>query len=238
MKAIILAAGVGSRLRPLTDSCPKPMLPIAGQPLLAHTLDWLQANGVREVALNLHHLPDYVQTGLGNGAAWGMQLQYSYEPVLTGTAGAVRTIDQRFAGWLDETFLVIYGDMLLAINLQPLLALHRATAATMTLALKRTTTPQSQGMVATDDRGRILRFVEKPASWDGGDLANAGVYLCEPRICAALPEGVSDFGHDVIPALLKQDAPIYGCEATGYLLDIGTPVAYHQAQTDWLAQHT
>ncbi len=92
MKAVILAAGVGSRLRPLTDTCPKPMLPIAGRPLLARTLDWLRVSGVAEAALNLHHLPDAVRDGLGDGSAWGMTLRYSYEPELLGSAGALRTI--------------------------------------------------------------------------------------------------------------------------------------------------
>src|SRR5215212_10585561 len=94
MKAVILAAGVGSRLRPLTDACPKPMLPIAGRPLLARTLDWLRASGVAEAALNLHHLPDVVREGLGDGSPWGIRLRYSYEPELLGTAGAVRAIDE------------------------------------------------------------------------------------------------------------------------------------------------
>src|SRR5262245_60509321 len=150
MKAVILAAGAGTRLRPLTDSCPKPMLPIAGRPLLARTLDWLRANGVAEVALNLHHLPDVVRAGLGDGDAWGMTLRYSYEPELLGTAGAVRTIADRYPGWFDQTFLLLYGDMLIDIALEDLLASHCADGAALTLALKHTTTPQTQGMVEVD----------------------------------------------------------------------------------------
>src|SRR5262245_6344396 len=122
MKAVILAAGVGSRLRPLTDTCPKPMLPISDRPLLAPTLDWLRANSVAEAALNLHHLPDVVCTGLGDGSAWNMTLRYSYEPELVGSADALRLIAERFPGWLDQTFALIYGDMLCDINLADLLA--------------------------------------------------------------------------------------------------------------------
>jgi NDP-sugar pyrophosphorylase family protein len=103
MKAVILAAGVGSRLRPLTDACPKPMLPIAGRPLLSRTLDWLSASGVGEAALNLHHLPAQVRAGLGDGAAWGMRLRYSYEPDLLGTAGALRQNAEHKPARRDQT---------------------------------------------------------------------------------------------------------------------------------------
>ncbi len=233
MKAVILAAGAGTRLRPLTDTCPKPMLPIAGRPLLAHTLDWLCANGVNEVALNLHHLPDVVRAGLGDGRAWGMSLRYSYEPILLGTSGAVRAIAELYPGWFDQTFLLLYGDMLLDIAIADLLAFHEASGADLTLALKYSATPQTQGMVEVDPVGRVLRFVEKPHAWDGGDLANAGVYICEPSIMPVIPAGVSDFGHDIIPALVARGARVYGRKVAGYLLDIGTPDAYAQAQRDW-----
>lgn len=233
MKAVILAAGVGSRLRPLTDTCPKPMLPIAGRPLLARTLDWLQANAVGEAALNLHYLPDVICMSLSTGSAWGIALRYSYEEQLLGSAGAVRAIDDRFPGWLDQTFLLIYGDMLIDIDLADLLAFHRANSAILTLALKRTTTPHSQGMVELDQFGRVTQFVEKPQSWVGGNQANAGVYVCEPSLLDQLPAGPSDFSRDIIPALLRSETPIYGRLAHGYLLDIGTPNAYEQAQRDW-----
>jgi mannose-1-phosphate guanylyltransferase len=236
MKAVILAAGAGTRLRPLTDTCPKPMLPISGRPLLARTLDWLRANDVREVALNLHHLPDVVRMGLGDGAAWSMRLRYSYEPTLLGTSGAVRTIAERYPGWFDQTFLLLYGDMLLDIALTDLVAFHRSNAAELTLALKHTATPQTQGMIEVDSSGLVLRFVEKPSAWKGGDLANAGVYLCEPSILSAIPPGVSDFGHDIIPALLAGGRRVCGRLVEGYLLDIGTPDAYMQAQRDWSDQ--
>jgi NDP-sugar pyrophosphorylase family protein len=236
MKAVILAAGAGTRLRPLTDICPKPMLPIAGRPLLAHTLDWLRSYGVVEVALNLHHLPDVVCAGLGDGSAWGMALRYSYEPALLGTSGAVRAIADKYPGWFDETFLLLYGDMLLDIRLADVLASHQVCGAVLTMVLKHTATPQSQGMVELDTAGRVLRFVEKPSVWGGGNLANAGVYICEPSVLQAIPPAVSDFGHDIIPALIANGAPVYGHLGAGYLLDIGTPGAYAQAQDDWQAR--
>ncbi|MEP7189190.1 MAG: nucleotidyltransferase family protein, partial [Roseiflexaceae bacterium] len=215
MKAVILAAGVGSRLRPLTDACPKPMLPIAGRPLLARTLDWLRASGVTEAALNLHHLPDVERDGLGDGSIWGMTLRYSYESELLGSAGALRTITQRFPGWLDQTFALIYGDMLCDIDLAALLEAHHSAHAILTLALKHTATPRTQGMIELDPTGRVRRFVEKPAEWSGGNLANAGVYLCEPALIDIIPAGFSDFGHNTIPALLAANANICGHLATG-----------------------
>jgi NDP-sugar pyrophosphorylase family protein len=230
MKAFILAAGAGTRLRPLTDSCPKPMLPIAGEPLLAHTLRWLHRYGVVEAALNLHHLPDVVRDGLGDGASFGMRLSYSYEPELLGTAGAARRVAELYPGFFDETFAVIYGDLLLDLDLTDLLAFHRERDSLFTIALKYTSTPQSQGMIEVNERGRVLRFVEKPSQWDGGDVANAGVYICEPAVLDRIPPGFSDFGHNIIPALLQEGAPVYGRPLRGYLLDIGTPAAYAEAQ--------
>jgi mannose-1-phosphate guanylyltransferase len=113
------------------------------------------------------------------------------------------------------------------------LAAHHAARAILTLALKHTATPRTQGMIEIDPAGRVLRFVEKPAEWSGGNLANAGVYLCEPAILDTIPAGFSDFGHDIIPALLAANTTVGGYLATGYLLDIGTPDAYAQAQRDW-----
>jgi len=128
--------------------------------------------------------------------------------------------------------------MLCDIDLAELLAAHQSAHAILTLALKHTATPRTQGMIELDSTSRVRRFVEKPAEWSGGNLANAGVYLCEPAILNAIPAGFSDFGHDIIPALLAAGATVGGHLATGYLLDIGTPDAYAQAQRDWQSRHT
>ncbi len=226
MKALILAAGAGTRLRPLTDSCPKPMLPIAGKPLLAHTLSWLRRYGVTKAALNLYHLPHVVREGLGDGQQFGMQLLYNEETELVGTSGAIHG----FPGFFDAPFLVIYGDLLLDLDLEQLIGFHNQRKAIITLALKRTETPHSQGMIEVDGQGRVLQFVEKPQSWQGGDTANAGVYVCQPELLDYIPPGFSDFGHDIIPALLRDQQAVYGMPLRGYLLDIGTPEAYAQAQ--------
>ncbi len=232
MKAMILAAGVGSRLRPLTDTIPKPMLPIDGEPLLAHTLRWLHSYGVYEVALNLYHLPHVVQQGLGDGSRWGMRLHYAVEHELLGTAGAVK----QFEALWDEPFLVVYGDLLLDLDLDALRKQHDATHAAMTIALKQTDTPQSQGMIERDAAGRIMRFVEKPSEWHADQrTANAGVYIVDPRLLARIPTGrASDWGHDIIPAMLADGERVYGAIVDGTVIDIGTPAVYEQVvQHGW-----
>lgn len=228
MKAMILAAGVGSRLRPLTDTVPKPMLPIAGQPLLVHTLRWLRSYGVTEIALNLHALPQVVTAGLGDGSQWDVRLRYSFEPVLRGTAGAVKHLTSFF----DERFVVIYGDLLLDINLAALVAFHDERQALLTVGLKHTDTPASQGMIERDAMGRITRFVEKPAQWPAHQrTANGGVYVVEPAVLAHVPaDQPSDWGHDVIPALIAAGLPVYGIPVVGHLVDIGTPAVYEQVK--------
>lgn len=233
MKAMILAAGVGSRLRPLTDTTPKPMLPIKGEPLLAHTLRWLHGFGVREVALNLHYLPQVVQNGLGDGKRWGVRLHYSIEAELTGTAGAVK----QFAWLWDEPFVVVYGDLLLDLDLDALHNFHRSKQAALTIALKHTDTPRSQGMIERDRQGRLLRFVEKPRAWPPDHhTANAGVYIVEPRLLERIPaDRATDWGHDIIPALLADGEPVYGALVNGTVIDIGTPAVYERVAVEGLA---
>jgi len=226
MQAMILAAGVGSRLRPLTDTIPKPMLPIRGQPLLVHTLQWLKRYGITQVALNLHHLPEVVQQALDDGSQWGLQLHYSVERELRGTAGAVK--DQE-AFWTD-TFVVIYGDLLIDIDLDALLDFHRARRALITVGLKHTDDPQSQGMVELDSAGKLRRFVEKPAHWpEDQRSANAGIYIVEPEVLQHIPaDRPSDWGHNILPLLIANGAPVYGQLVEGQLVDIGTHAIYER----------
>lgn len=226
MNAIILAAGVGTRLRPLTDTMPKPMLPIAGEPLLVHTLRWLRRAGIQQIALNLHYLPQVVRDGLGDGSRYEVELHYSFEPTLLGTAGAARRLERFF----DQTFLVIYGDLLIDFDLQALIALHRRRAALMTIALKPTDTPRSQGMVACDEHGRVRRFVEKPSDWPAEQrVANAGIYVVERQVLAQIPPAQPyDWGHDVLPRLIAADAPVYGLPIDGQVIDIGTLEVYER----------
>jgi mannose-1-phosphate guanylyltransferase len=225
---MILAAGAGTRLRPLTDTIPKPMLPIAGEPLLAHTLRWLRAAGISEIALNLHHLPGVVRAGLGDGARWDVCLRYSEETELRGTAGALLP----FAAFLDQPFVVVYGDLLVSLDLAALIVFHRERQGLMTIALKTTDQPESQGMVEIDARGRVTRFVEKPRAWPAdARLANAGVYIVEPEVLRLIPaDRPSDWGHDIIPRLIADDSPVFARLVPGAVIDIGTHAAYERVR--------
>jgi mannose-1-phosphate guanylyltransferase len=230
MKAMILAAGEGTRLRPLTATCPKPMLPLGGRPVLEHTLAWLHAYGVREVAINLHHLPQVIRDHFGDGERFGVRITYSLEEELLGTAGAVRRLEDFFR----ETFLVVYGDVLTDLNLSALLRFHQSHGGMGTLALYRVRNPTECGLVQLDWDGRIRRFLEKPRPEEVfTDLANAGVYILEPQVIAHIPPvGPSDFGRDVFPQLLERGLALYGyiIPTTTRLIDIGSPEHYRLAQ--------
>lgn len=231
MKAMILAAGEGTRLRPLTLAVPKPMVPIANTPLLERTMGLLAAQGVREIAVNLFHRPEVIRAALGSGETPGVALHISHEERLMGTAGGVK----RMEAFLDETFLVIYGDNLIHADFAPLLAFHRQKRAVATIATFRASNPSACGLVVTDADGRVTRFQEKPPPDQVfTDTANAGVYVLEPEIFGHIPpDTVVDFGTDVFPSLLNRGI-IFACALNGYLQDTGTPESYRRANWDAL----
>ncbi len=227
MKAMILAAGEGRRLRPLTDHTPKPMLPIAGRPLLEHVIINLRACGITEMAINLYHLPQAVVDYFGDGDRWQVNLHYSIEERLLGSAGGVK----RMQTFLDETFVVYYGDVLTWADLRPLLAFHRSSGAAATMGLYSVPDPWNRGIVQLDDRQRIIRFAEKPARHQVfSNLANAGVYVLEPSVFDYIPANQPyDFGHDVFPAMLTDSVNIFGYTLTDPIIDIGLPEKYREA---------
>lgn len=233
MKAMILAAGEGTRLRPLTLSLPKPMVPIVGTPLLARTLAWLAGQGVSECAINLFHRPQIIPDTFG-GEYLGVRLFYFFEDTLRGTAGGVKAAQSLFQ---DAPFFVIYGDNLIWADLSRLRAFHAARGGAATLALFRHPDPTAAGIVGLDGAGRVTRFVEKPpADQVFSDWANAGVYVLDPSVLDAIPaHAPSDFGRDIFPTLLADGRPLYGTPLGGYLQDTGTPAAYRQANWDLLA---
>ncbi|NLE76615.1 MAG: nucleotidyltransferase family protein [Chloroflexi bacterium] len=234
MKAVVLAAGEGTRLRPLTLQRPKPMLPIGGTPLLEHTLRWLHNHGVDEVALNLHHLPQMVMDHFGDGRRWDLRLRYSVEEELLGTAGALTRFPDFFD---DEPFFLVYGDLLTAVDLGEMRRFHGERGAAATVALYRVPNPTECGLVDLDEQGRIRRFVEKPPPHEVfTDLANAGIYVLEPRLVQSLEPGqFCDFGRHVFPRLLAAGELLLGYPIHNYLLDMGTLAKYQQAQDDWAA---
>jgi NDP-sugar pyrophosphorylase family protein len=230
MKAMILAAGEGTRLRPLTSDRPKPMLDLAGRPLIAHLIELLRRHGVREIAVNLHHKPEVLRSYLGDGSTLGVSVTYSQEDILLGTAGAVK----RIARFFDETFFVLYGDVLTDIDLSSLASFHRRERSLLTIALHEAEDPTRCGIVEIDGKGRVRRFVEKPGPQDiFSSWANAGVYVVEPEALRWVPDAsFFDFGSHLIPLLVKGKARVMGYVSAGYFLDIGSLARYQRAQSD------
>jgi len=209
------------------------MLPIHGRPLLEYTIGLLRRHGVREIAINLHYQPEVVIEYFGDGRAFDVRLVYSVEPQLLGTAGAAR----RLNGFLNETFFVIYGDVLTDLDLSHLASYHETRRSVLTLALYTAEDPTRVGIVDVDAAGRVARFQEKPKPAEVfSDLANAGIYVAEPHILKSVPSGVYyDFGHDLLPELLRGEQPVHGYRATSYILDIGSSERYFQAWADMTA---
>ena len=231
-KAMILAAGEGTRLRPLTKEVPKVLLPVGGLPLIEHTLIWLRHHGISEIAVNLHYLGDRIKGFLGDGSHLGIHSHYSVEESLLGTAGGVKKMENFF----DGTFVVVYGDILTNFDLTKMIQFHRKKRAIATIAIINVTNPQDVGIVEMNEDGRILHFVEKPSEDTlESNLANGGVYVLENEIFNHIQgDGFSDFAYDVFPRLLELGLPFYGHVLTpeDYLIDIGTKEKYHDANND------
>lgn len=230
---MILAAGEGTRLRPLTTFLPKPMVPIVGVPLLERTLTWLAGQGVTEAAINLFHRPQMIPDYFGDSFA-GIRLHYFFEDTLRGTTGGVKAAESVLG---DAPFFVIYGDNLVHADLRHLAEFHASHCGLGTIALFQHPNPTAAGIVGLDAHSRITRFVEKPPGDEVfSNLANAGVYVLDPAIFEFIPQNApSDFGRDIFPWLLAQNLPLYGTPLGGYLQDTGTPEAYRQANFDLLA---
>jgi mannose-1-phosphate guanylyltransferase len=230
VKAVLLGAGRGTRLAPLTDSVPKILAPVAGRPLLEHQLRYLELAGVTSVALNVHHLADTVVRAL-EGIDTGLNVHVFHEPQLLGTAGALRPM----ADFLDEPFALLYGDVLTNAGIADLLDAHRAGGALATLAFYRSEETREKGLLELDASGRVTAFVEKPEAWAGEGNVNAGLYALSPGILRFIAPGPQDFGHDVWPRVLAAGEPIRGHEIHAYLRDIGSPEALAGAERDMTA---
>ena len=230
MKAVVLCAGYGTRLGDLTREAPKPMLPLHGQPLLAYTLRYLAAYGCRRIAVNLHYLPEQITSYFGDGAAYGVSLHYSYEPVLLGTAGAIRKLAPWLAG--DDDFIVMYGDILTDQDLTILLEAQRRYRAAATILLHQR--PGSTSVAQLDDTGRITAFIERPSDAERAAIAepwaNSSVYVLNRRILEHIPAAdPADLGKDVF-ARVAQIELLQGVALTGYRCAIDSPERYRQAE--------
>ncbi|MGB9802214.1 sugar phosphate nucleotidyltransferase, partial [Desulfofundulus sp.] len=233
MKAIIMAGGEGSRLRPLTCNRPKPMVPVANQPMMSHIVELLKKHGFTDVAVTLQYMPEAIRDYFGNGARYGINMQYFIEETPLGTAGSVKNAQE----FLDETFLVISGDALTDLDLSRAVAFHRQRGAMATLVLTRVNCPLEYGVVITRPDGLITQFLEKPA-WGEvfSDTVNTGIYVLEPEVLEYIEPGrMVDFSKDLFPLLLREKKPLFGVVLPGYWCDIGNLQQYLQAHQDVLS---
>ena len=229
MKAVVMAGGEGSRLRPLTVDRPKPMVSIANVPVMEHIVLLLQRHGVRDIVATVHYMASVIQEYFREGQDLDSEIRYSIEDRPLGTAGSVRAARDH----LDEPFFVISGDALTDFDLTAVADFHRTSGAAATLTLYRVPNPLEYGVVITDDAGRVLRFQEKPR-WEEviGDTVNTGIYLLDPEVLDLLPDGPADFSNDLFPEMLRRNMPLYGYVAEGYWTDVGSVDEYRRANAD------
>jgi mannose-1-phosphate guanylyltransferase/phosphomannomutase len=232
VKAVVMAGGEGTRLRPLTSNQPKPMVPIVGKPCMEHIVELLRRHGFDDIVVTLAFMPQSIRSYFGDGDSHDVQIRYSVEESPAGTAGSVKLAEEA----LDETFLVISGDALCDIDLGRLVEFHREKGATVTIGLKSVDNPLEFGIVVTDEEGRIERFLEKP-SWSQvfTDTINTGIYVVEPEVLKHVPEDRPyDWSKELFPLLLDMRRPLYGYVCGGYWQDIGNLDQYRQANFDVL----
>ncbi len=230
MKAVIMAGGEGTRLRPLTLNTPKPLVPVCNKPIMEHIVERLAACGINEHIATLYYLADEIQAYFGDGSNFGVQMDYSIEESPLGTAGAVRVLADR----LDDTFVIMSGDAMTDFDITEAVKFHKKAGSLATIVLYRVETPLEYGVVITDDDGRIMRFLEKPG-WGEvfSDTVNTGLYILEPEIFKYMEEEKKyDWSNDIFPVLLEEERPMYGCVLGGYWCDIGNLKQYREVHKD------
>jgi mannose-1-phosphate guanylyltransferase / phosphomannomutase len=232
MKAVIMAGGEGTRLRPLTSNAPKPMLPLANKPMMEHIVELVKAHGIDEIVVTVAFMANAIRSYFGDGSELGVKIDYATEEQPLGTAGSVRNAMEH----LDERFMVISGDVLTDIDLSKLVAAHEEKGALATIGLVAVDNPLEFGIVITRDDGSIERFLEKP-TWGQvfSDTINTGIFVLEPEIFDHIAaDRPVDFSSEVFPAVLEAGLPLYGAVAEGYWEDVGTLDAYLRAHKDIL----
>jgi NDP-sugar pyrophosphorylase family protein len=233
MKALVLCAGYGTRLGELTREIPKPMLPIKGEPLLSYTLSYLARSGISQAAINLHYKPEVIRDYFGDGSSWGIELHYSYEDRLLGTAGTVKSLQQYFSD--TEDFLVVYGDLLINQNIKGMVALHRQKHAIATLLLHQRVGANS--LVRMEPDKRISGFVERPEKAEYEEQSashiwvNSGLQLLNCKIWEyiSVEESPVDLPRDVYMNIVNRES-IYGFPLDGYRCAIDSPERYSEAE--------
>ncbi|KAF0225629.1 MAG: nucleotidyl [Rhodospirillaceae bacterium] len=228
MKAVILAAGKGERLGAITAVRPKPMIEIAGKPVIQWNVELCRQHGVDEIFINLHHLAEIIIDHLGDGSRFGVAITYAQEASLLGTAGGVKQFAQSLG---DEPFLVVYGDNYSDYDLSALLAFHREKRADMSIALFHLDDVRLSGVALLESDGRIAGFVEKPIqSPPPSHWVNAGIYVVSPTILASIGEGEWDFGRQIIPHLIEAGRAVYGMVFPRKVIAIDTPALLEKSQ--------
>jgi NDP-sugar pyrophosphorylase family protein len=226
---MILAAGLGTRLRPLTDQVPKPLLPIAGRPLIHYTLAWIASAGIRQVMINLHYRGQLIRDALGDGSRFGLEVSYSEEPEILGTGGGLKRVESFFA---DGPFLVVNADVLTALDPRALIAAHTAQQAVATLAVREDPEAASYGLLGLDHEARIRRFLGRGA-WAGPTLRPVmftGIHVVDPRVLAEIPAGIFAPITEAYIASVERNERLFGYCTEAFWTDIGTPDRYAEAE--------
>jgi NDP-sugar pyrophosphorylase family protein len=235
MKAMILAAGFGTRLRPLTYTVPKPMVPIMNRPTLEHTIHLLRTHGIQDITVNLHHLPGIIQDHFGDGKDFGVNLHWSYEPEILGTAGGIKKAQEFLDG---EAFLVINSDVVTDCDLSKVISFHKAKGSALTLVVRQGDSPEQCDPIEVDDDDRIVHMVGTSAKKKPGDTTRilfTGIQVMEPEIFDRIPEN-KFYGTttDVFPGMLEDELPMFAYWHHGYWKDVGTIQSYLDVHKDLL----
>jgi len=230
MKAMVLAAGKGERFQTCCNELPKPMVKVAGRPVLEHVIGHIRKSGIHDIIINLHHSPKIIRGYFGEGGEWGVSIRYSFEPELLGTAGAVKKVGGEFV----ESFMVYYGDNLCSCDLRKLREFHASKGGVATIVVAESYDEILGGVIEFDPDGRLISLEEKPASCNGDvRWENGGIYILEPEVLNYIPENRRiDFAGDTFLALLKAGERIYCYEAEGYVRGIDTPERYERVKRE------
>ncbi|MBX8631536.1 MAG: NDP-sugar synthase [Thermoplasmata archaeon YP2-bin.285] len=232
MKAIVMAAGKGTRLLPITATRPKPMIPLLNEPIMDNMMSVLRNAGIDEAVILVDYLSDRIVNHLGDGKRFGMKIDYTTDNIRRGTAGAVRYAARE----MDEPFVVVSADVLTTIDLRKLIKAHEESDARITMALSTVSDPSQYGVAILDGSNRITRFQEKPRREEAfSNLVNAGMYICDPEIVKMIPDNTPfDFSRDLFPRMLSEGELIGGYAFDGYWNDVGLPSTYLGATRDMI----
>ncbi len=233
MKALILIGGEGTRLRPLTYTTLKCMVPIANRHFIDYQMKLLKKNSIREVILSICYLPEKVKKAVGSGKKYGMKIRYAREKEPLGTAGAIKNCEK----YLDDTTVIMNGDILTDIDINGMLKSHKDKKAVVTIALHKVDNPSAYGLVLTQKSGRVISFIEKPGEAEAPtNWINAGIYIFDRKALGFIPAGIKcSVEREIFPALIEKGEPVFGYKTGAYWLDIGKIDSYRKANYDVLS---